>query len=44
MGYMFYDDKETYLKAINDLLKDCDIFYLNKILTILYKHFWPGCV
>ena len=44
MGYMWYDDKESYIKQIDLLLEKADIFELNKFLTILYKHFWPGCI
>lgn len=41
MAYMMYDDKEKYVKDIDDLFRKCDIFALDKILQIILRNLYP---
>lgn len=41
MGYLLFSEKEPYLKAIEDYLPQCDEILLDRILTLILKHFYP---
>ena len=44
MGYLIFTEKDSYIKSIDELLKECDIFTLDRFYVLLLKHFYPGCV
>lgn len=42
MANMTFDNEEAYIFNINELLKRCDIFELDKVFGLLVNHFWPN--
>ena len=42
MAWLMFEDRETYIKTIEPLIKDADIDTLDKICKLLIKHYWPS--
>lgn len=40
MAFMLYDNKESYINTLHELLPQCDIFALDKLLNLALKHLY----